>query len=178
MLASIGERPVNNLTTSQRLDVIKAVAVLNEANVMAQTRGWWFNEELQVTLAPNTAGEYDLEPEVVKVDAYYPSVTKYVQRGLRLYNTEDRTYTGNTDDLLVDYTVLLPFNDCPETFRAYVARRAGVVYQKRSLGSVTLFEFTQEDAAEAWATLLQDEADQEDNNLRLAPDQVDLNFRR
>jgi hypothetical protein len=60
----------------------------------------------------------------------------------------------------------------------YVAARAGVVFQKRSIGSMTLFEFTKEDEHIAFGTLLQEEADQEDSNLTTAPDQFDLNHRR
>jgi len=178
MLQSIGERPVNNLDTTQRLDVQRAVSALNETNVLVQARGWWFNTELKVLLTPNGDGEYVIDNDVVKVDPYYESIWKFVQRGKRLYNTDDQTFTDHTDDLYVNQIRLLDFDDCPETFKLYVARRAAVLFQTRVVGSPTLFEFTERDANEAWLMLQQEELDNEDTNLTLAPGIIDCVYRR
>lgn len=185
MLASIGERPVNDISTTQRLDVLRAVATLNEVNVMVQTRGWWFNAEEGVTLSPNADGEYDIPANVVKVDSYYTSIWKFVQRGRRLYNKDTFSFTAvddegtlHTDDLLVNWTVILDFDDLPETAKLYIARRAGVIFQTRSVGSPTLFEFTEQAAQEAWGLFQQEELDQEDINLTYAPGIVDAVYRR
>lgn len=178
MLASIGERPVNDIDTSQRLDVIRARKALNEVNVSWQTRGWWFNREDKIELVPNGSKELTLPANVVKVDAWKRGVKKFVKRGRKMYNNDTRSFIDNDDNLFVNWVVLLPYDDCPETFKLYVARRAGSLFQKRSVGSTALFEFSQEDVAEAWALLQQEEVDQEDSNLREAPDQFDLNYRR
>jgi hypothetical protein len=178
MLASIGERPVNSLETSQRLDVIRAVQTLNELNVLVQTRGWWFNEEHDVALPVNGDGEYELEANIVKVDTSDTSVNNFVVRGSTLYNTDTHTTTGHTDDLMVDYISLLPFDDLPETARMYIARRAGVVYQTRSVGSPTLFEFTERDAQEAWGALINEEVENVDTNLTFAPGIRDAVYNR
>lgn len=178
MLESIGERPVNDVETDQRLDVIKARNALNEAFVLALDRGWWFNSEPDVELSPNVAGEYVIPGEVLKVVPKYRADNKFSKRGAKLYDSTTRLFTGNTDNLFVSFVVGLEYNDCPESFKQYVARRAGVLFQKRAIGSPTLYEFTKEDEAEAFATLLQEEADQNRANLREAPDQIDLNFNR
>ena len=178
MLASIGERPLDNVNDSSRLDVVRARAALNETNVLVQSRGWWFNEAEKVPLTPNNAGEYDLPPNVVKVDAYYEYIDKFVQRGKRLYNKVDRTYIGNTDILYVSWVELLPFNDLPESARLYIARRAGVVYQTRAVGSPVLFEFTEQAAEEAWGLLQNEETEHVDTNLTFAPGIRDAVYRR
>jgi hypothetical protein len=178
MLASLGERPVSSVENAQRLDVQRAVSTLNEVNVLVQSRSWWFNYEEKVALTPNSDGEYDLDSAVVKVDAYYPTVTNFVQRGSRLFNTDTFSYAGHTDDLYVNQTRLIPFDDCPETFKMYVARRAGTIFQQRSLGSPTLFEFTNRAADEAYAILQQEETDQEDINLTLAEGLLEVVYRR
>jgi hypothetical protein len=178
MLSSLGERPVSNLANAQRLDVQRAIATLNEVNVLVQTRGWWFNAETKVVLTPNADGEYIVAADVTKIDAYLTYITQYVQRGRRLFNTDTQLFTGNEGDLLVNQTRLLPFDDCPETFKMYVARRAGTIYQQRSLGSPTLFEFTNRAADEAFAVLQQEETDQEDINLTFAPGIFDAVYRR
>jgi hypothetical protein len=169
MLAIIGERPVNSLGTTQRLDVLRAVSVLNEVNVMVQSRGWWFNSEVEVDLSPNADGEYDIPANVVKIDPWNDTVWEFVQRGTRLYNREDRTFIGNTADLKVNWVVLLDFEDCPQTFKHYVAARAAVIYQARTIGSPTLNQFAEQQAQEAWALLQQEECDAEDINLTYSP---------
>jgi hypothetical protein len=178
MLSSIGERPVNTLATSQRLDVIRAISTLNEVNVLVQSRGWWFNEENNVPLTPNADGEYDIDPNSIRVDASDPTVANFVKRGNRLYNKLTFSYAGNTDTLQIDYVALLPFDDLPQTARMYIARRAGVVFQTRSVGSPTLFEFTERDAQEAWGALLVEELDYIDTNLTYAPGIRDAVYNR
>jgi hypothetical protein len=178
MLASIGERPVNNLDTSQRLDVIRAMATLNEINVLVQTRGWWFNEEVEYTLSVDADGEYNLPADAVKVDPSQKSIDYFTQRGSRLYNTKTFMYGDHTEDLRVNFVRLLPFNDLPESAKMYIARRAGVVYQTRAVGSPTLFEFTERDAQEAWGSLLMEEIENVDTNLTFAPGIIDAVYRR
>jgi len=165
MLASIGERPVDNIHDSQRLDVLNAITALNQVNVQIQTRGWWFNSEVQ-ELSPNVDGEYEIPVGIQRVvPAFKSEKAKFVQRGNRLYNTLDNTYTGNTADLCVVWVRLLPFNDLPETARSYIAHRAGVKFQKRTVGSPTLFEFTKEDEAEALGLFQEESLDQEGANV-------------
>jgi hypothetical protein len=178
MLASIGERPVNNLDTSQRLDVIRAKATLNEINVLVQTRGWWFNEETEYVLSVDSDGEYNLPADAVKIDPSTRSIDYFTQRGSRLYNTKTKTYSGHTEDLKVNFVRLLPFDNLPESAKMYIARRAGVVYQTRSVGSPTLFEFTERDAQEAWGGLLIEELENVDTNLTFAPGIIDAVYRR
>jgi hypothetical protein len=178
MLASIGERPINALDDNQRLDAIRAVATLNEINVLVQTRGWWFNNETQWSLSPNEDGEYVVPEGAIRVDPSDASIRNFTQRGNRLYNTDTKLFTGNDSAILLDFVQLLPYDDCPESFKMYIARRAGVVYQSRSVGSPTLYEFTERDAQEAWGSLLMEEVDNVDTNLTFAPGIRDAVYRR
>lgn len=178
MLESIGERPVNDIDNTQRLDVQTAVRCLNETNVLWQTRGWWFNREEEVTLSPNGDGEYDIPSNVVKIDPTYDSDWEWVKRGNKLWNRDTQAFTGHTADLYVNYILLLDFDDCPESFKQYVARRAGVLFQSRKVGSPTLFEFTSEFANEAWAILQQEEVDNEDSNLTYAREIAEITYSR
>jgi hypothetical protein len=178
MLASIGERPVNALATTQRLDVIRAEATLNEVNVQVQSRSWWFNEELQVTLTPSEDGEYIIDSDIIKVDTYDETTWQFVVRGNKLFDRDTNAYTGHTEDLVVNFVRLLPYDDLPQTARLYIARRAAVVYQTRTVGSPTLFEFTNRDAQEAYGMLQQEELEHDDANLTYAPGIIDAVYRR
>lgn len=173
ILQSIGERPVNNLADQSRLDVIQAVEVLNEVNVLTQSRGWWFNTEREITLAPDGDGVYQLPTDVIKTDLNRKSIGVgqeiFTQRGHKLFDQKTRLFTGHTADIIVDWVRLIPFDDMPENARLYVSRRAGVTYQGRNVGSPTLFEFTEKEAREAWGLLLQAELDDEDLTLENSP---------
>jgi len=168
MLQSIGERPLQNLSSTQRLDVHRATSALNETNVIVQTRGWWFNNEVKVLITPNGDGEYMIDADVVKVDPYYSSVWNFVQRGRLLWDTVAHTFTDNTADLYVNQVRIITFDDCPETFKAYT----------RTVGSPTLFEFTEKDTNEAYLFLQQEEMDNEDINLTYAPGTRDAVYDR
>jgi hypothetical protein len=178
MLASIGERPIVNLDDNQRADVMRALSTLNETNVLVQSRGWWFNEEHDLVHAPNDDGEYILTDDVIKVDPSDASVDNFVKRGKKLYNTTTWTTTGHSTPLALDLVRLLPFDDLPETAKIYIARRAGVIYQTRSVGSPTLFEFTSRDAQEAYGTLQEEELEHVDTNLTHSPGIFDAVWRR
>jgi hypothetical protein len=178
MLQSIGERPIANITDTQRLDVHRATSALNETNVVVQTRGWWFNNESQVLIAPNGDAEYEIDDDVVKVDPYDGAIWHYVQRGRRMWNTITHVFDGHTENLYVNQVRLLAFDDCPETFKAYVARRAGVLFQTRTVGSPTLFEFTEKDTNEAYLMLQQEEMDNEDINMTYSPGTRDAVYDR
>jgi hypothetical protein len=178
MLNSIGERPVNNLDSSQRLDVIRAMATLNETNLLVQSRGWWFNEETEYMITPDANGVYTLEQDFIKVDPSSDYIRNFVMRGKVLYDTDTKTTTGHTDDLAVDFIRLLPFDDLPQTARLYIARRAGVIFQTRSVGSPTLFEFTERDAQEAWGLLVQEEIENVDTNITYSPEFLEVVWNR
>jgi hypothetical protein len=178
MLASIGERPVNNIGTTQRLDVVRAEATLNEVNVQVQTRGWWFNCELEVTLSASVEGEYIIDKDIIKVDASNELTWQFAVRGSKLYDRATNLFTGHTEDLLVNYVRLLDYDDLPQSARLYIARRAGVIYQTRTVGSPTLFEFTNRDAQEAYGALQQEELEHDDVNITYAPGIRDVVYRR
>jgi hypothetical protein len=178
MLSSIGERPVNSLDTSQRLDVIRAMATLNETNLLVQSRGWWFNNETGYVISPDANGVYTIDEEFIRVDLTKDYVRNFVMRGKVLYNRDTFTTTGHTEDLALDFVRLLTFDDLPQTVRLYVARRAGVIFQTRSVGSPTLFEFTERDAQEAWGSMLNEELDHVDTNITHSPEMLEVVWNR
>jgi hypothetical protein len=166
ILSSIGERPVASLEDSTRLDVVHAIKALTETSKLVQIRGWWYNTEEEVSISPTIDDEIIIPGNVRKIDLTDKNTTKkYVFRGSKLYDLETRSYDVFTESVEVDWIIELPFDELPETARLYIMLRAGVVFQQRALGSVTLFQFTEEDAAKAWALLLEEELEQIDKTL-------------
>jgi hypothetical protein len=171
MLDNIGERPVNTLDETQRLDVVRAVAALDELNKQVQTRGWWFNTEEDISLGVNGDGSYIIPGEVLRVDLNdRVSAKKYVYRAGKLYDKTTRTNTGFTDTIKVDYIVVVPFEELPEAARRYVMCRAGITFAARRVGAPSILKFTERDASEAWKDLMREDLEWLDANCSEAPE--------
>lgn len=189
MLESIGERPVNELGTSQRQDVLRAENALRETLRMVQNKGWWFNTLEEQELTP------DVNDQIILAD----NTLKFIQLGiafnfdrrrlalrkdtsddkLKVYNLKDRTFTIE-DVVFADLVEGLEFDELPETPRRYIALRAAVTFQARSVGSRILHAFSEAEAAEAWVDLRREEEEYQSQhgNLNVAPLVRDIILKR
>lgn len=181
MLASIGERPINSLSDTERLDVANAIEVLHDESRLLQLQGWWFNREQEITLTPNDDGELVVPADATKVryhERFDKTTEVFTQRGVKLYSLDRRTTVGWVNPILVDWIKLLAFEDLPETARVYITRRSGVTFQNNSPGSAQLFEFTERDALVAFGTLKLEDLDQGALTIQNSPDQLRVTARR
>lgn len=166
MLASIGEAPVSSLDDATLADVSIAESILDETNVEIQSRGLHCNTEINYPLTPNTDGEIDLPVNCVSVDTTGQSVTTdVVQRGTRLYDRGERSFTTFSGTLFVTMVLLLEFIDLPQHVRRYITVKSARRFQNRILGSQTLSGFTQADENEALLYFEQIEAQTQDYNV-------------
>lgn len=181
-LDSIGERPVSSIEESSRLDVVRAVNVIDEVSRLVQVRGWWFNTEPEFVLTPTSpGGVYNVSNNVLKVDVTRgkeDNTYKFVFRNGKLYDVKSRTDSGFTDDLTVDLVVLVDYDELPEEAKLYISRRAAVTFQARTVGSTTLSRITEREAQEAWAELLKAEIDAEDLSLLTSPGVMEAVYER
>jgi len=166
MLASIGEAPVSSLDDATLADVSIAESILDETNVEIQSRGLHCNTEINFPITPNTDGEIDLPVNCVSVDTTGQSLqTDVVQRGTRLYDRGQRSFTTFTGTLFVTMVLLLEFTDLPQHVRRYITVKSARRFQNRILGSQTLSGFTQADENEALLYFEQIEAQTQDYNV-------------
>ena len=166
MLASIGEAPVSSLDDATLADVSIAESILDETNVEIQSRGLHCNTEINFPITPNTNGEIDLPVNCVSVDNTGQSIqTDVVQRGTRLYDRGQRSFTTFTGTLFVTMVLLLEFTDLPQHVRRYITVKSARRFQNRILGSQTLSGFTQADENEALLYFEQIEAQTQDYNV-------------
>lgn len=166
MLASIGEAPVSSLDDATLADVSIAESILDETNVEIQSRGLHCNTEINYPLTPNTDGEIALPANCVSVDTTGQSVTTdVVQRGTRLYDRGERSFTTFSGTLFVTMVLLLEFTDLPQHVRRYITVKSARRFQNRILGSQTLSGFTQADENEALLYFEQIEAQTQDYNV-------------
>lgn len=166
MLAVIGESPINSLYSPAVADAVTAQAVLSEVSRAVQSVGWHFNTEEGFPLTPTLFDkEIQLPANCLQVTPSGPDKGADVaQRGSRLYNREKHTYKFDKG-LQVDMIVLLPFDELPEAARYYITVRSARVFQARTVGSETLYQFTAQDEMQAYSALKKAEGITGDYNM-------------
>lgn len=165
MLTSIGESPVNTITSSTTTDVSIAVQILNNVSREIQSIGWHFNTDTNYKLSKNTSNEVVLPANCLRVDnSNQDADLDLVERNRKLWDRENHTYTI-TQDVRVNITWLLEFTEIPETARRYITIRAARIFQDRMLASDTLHKFHQVDEIQALAALKEQEGDTRDHSI-------------
>ena len=160
MMSVIGEAPVNDLTASSATaDVIMAGNTLDEVSREVQAYGWDFNREVLVKLVPNGDNEIVLSMSVAEVDIepLDAGSKEYVQRGGRLYNKTDHTFTISSE-LKATIVYILDWVDLPQVARHYVMIRASRKFQDRVVGSEKHHTFNQQDEFQSLIALRAAEA--------------------
>jgi hypothetical protein len=179
MLSSIGESPVNDLTTEATTDVALARNILTDISREVQESGWHFNSETQVNILPDTDGFISLPLNTARVDIsplYEWREPDVVQRGTRLYNRDDQTFVFTTG-VHVDLVVYLDWSDLPPAAKRYISTRAARVFASRVLGDQTTVGYTMSDEMEAKAILMSSESDTADYSI-LEKSEVGRSLRR
>lgn len=118
-LGVIGLGLVSSLTTPSRF-VSAAINLIDQANASQQARGWWFNSEYNVTLSPNLSGEVLIPASAISC---IPASARYAQRGPRVFDTQEQTYTIGKP---VECSLIqqLDWDLLPVAFQDYVSAKA------------------------------------------------------
>lgn len=185
MLADLGDRPVNSLTDSNRLDVNYAVQALESTTRAILSFGWWFNEE-QATITPDADGYYNLPADwsAIKYVCGGPGsgtigFPLLVARGRRLYDVTNGTDVFlNEAAVTVSFARLLEFDDLPMTAREYIYATASIRNQTRALGSASVDPDLRQQAGAALASLRNEEVENSADDLTMSPRFLDLMHRR
>ncbi len=166
MLSTVGEAPVNNLT-SVTADVRIAESILDEISREVQSTPWHFNTQHDVALAPDSTGNVNLASNVVRVDLEGANITSsydIVIRGSKLFNKKTNSYVF-TETLKYTTVSLLEWDDLPENVKRYIMIRASRIYQDRLLGSEKISRFTRGDEMAALLSLREFEMETADYSI-------------
>jgi hypothetical protein len=162
-LENIGQAPVSTIAGDLGVDTQIALSFVRKVNRELQSQGWFWNTEKDFPLTPGGDDNILLPSNTLAVDTTGASVgIDAIQRGSRLYNRTDHSYTF-TAAVYVELTVGLTFEELPETARRYVALRAARIFQDRIEGGVSQSDATDEESA--WASLMADQLRTEDVNV-------------
>ncbi len=156
MLASTGDTPVTSITEGARADVDFALSVIRLVATSVQQRGWLFNTDREVSLTPAIDDTITLDADVLKVQKSLIEDNRgvdYSFRAGKLWDRINNTFTFS-DEVIVDLTRALDFEDLPEVARAYIFITSARRYQQQTLGNVELSGFGAEDEQRALTALV------------------------
>lgn len=162
ILESIDEPPVGSLSLTGLYPLDKAKRVLDEVSRVVQSKGWAFNTEEDFTVPRAPDGTAALPANVLSFDID-PDL-RMVARGLRVYDTGNRTFTL-TKDPTGSAVLLLPWDDLPQAARHYITLRACRTAQGRSSVADSTYRYTEEDVRDAEAALGETEATTGNHNM-------------
>ena len=166
LLSAIGEAAVSSLETATTVEVTQAKKLLSNVNRAAQQKGWHFNTEWDVVLTRDSDNRIPLSESILSV--YQPGQLMTI-RGrsgdMYAYDLDNNTFTW-TKNLNNAVTItLLDFVDTPNTFRQYVTTRAARIFQEEIIGQVSAETVNRQEEAEAYADLLDDDAERAGLNV-------------
>jgi len=156
MLSCIGDTPVDSLTIGD-IDVDRASRLLDRISINIQNKGWWFNMQT-VPLTNSTdpvTGTLQVE---IPANTLYIRSTTYTQRGDRLYDIPNNTFTIDLDGETLDLPVylLIGYDDLPDSMLSYLSSLACLQFFLQEDGDPTQVQFLGRNVSDALATV-QDE---------------------
>ena len=164
MMSAIGEAPVNSLIATEEnllpTDVVLAKSILEEVSKETQMIGWNFNREVGFEISPTVENEIVIPSNAASVDVEPVNSrgTQYIQRGDKLYNKTDHTFTITTT-IKCTIIYMLEWEDLPQTARHYMAIKAGRRLQDRTVGSELHHRFAAQDEMQALVALKESETE-------------------
>jgi hypothetical protein len=131
MLSAIGESPLDPTDPDYTSHPLyeSALRVLNKANALVQSKGWWFNT-YKATLTP-VANAIALSSSILSIEVLntYGDMRDYTIRSGALFDLTNNTATI-TSPITAYIRLLVPFESLPATAAEYVAARATTRFVK------------------------------------------------
>lgn len=167
ILESIGEDPVSSLSSGLP-DAESAERILDRVSREVQAKGWLCNHERDYTMAITTDGTIPLSGDVLRIDTVgvdkstHVTVRKYLNQP-HLYNIVKHTFVF-TAALSVDIIWERDIADLTPELQLYITAKASRRFQESELGSVAADQFAVRAEQEAYASLMDAEAEADDSN--------------
>lgn len=183
ILASIGEDPVNSLSSGLP-EAEDAERFLDRESRRIQMRGWQVNTLKNYVLTPNASNQFVLPDNTLKVDTVNsrstrPGATvtpsKWINVAMRRSGDDTKWLLWDVDKnsetwtdvttMTVDLVQFLEFANLNPSLQIYVWTSAAHRFQKESMGSAALYQFTKEEVEQAELMAVNEDMENEDMNL-------------
>lgn len=138
MLRAIGMSPVTT-TGLQHPHAITAKDLLDDVIIEVQSKRWWFNYDMDVTVAPSVPdGFINVPSNTINANPAKKNASSYptsflVQRGTRMYDPYAQTFVF-TEAVDLDLHIQLDYTDLPYIAQLYIAHRAAAEYHSDVIG--------------------------------------------
>lgn len=165
VLQMMGEAPVNSLQGQFPL-AKQAEDAITDVSRKLQAEGWSFNTDYERTLVRDNTNQILVGDNVsrVVVDPYlYPSLD-VVQRGAKLYDRRNKSYTFTTD-LVADVTYILEWDELPEHARQFITVKSGRQLQEAIVSSSELTRLNLTLELEARSQFLEEETTKSEHSM-------------
>ena len=166
MLGYVTEAPVNSIANTTSLPPSAALAkgVIDEVSREVQQDGWHFNTAQDYTLEANASNKFVLPDNVLQVDTV-DTTYDVVQRGTTLFDRKNYTDVFTVDELKVNITFLLEYEELPEQARRYIALKASRMFANRLVGSREIEALIYRDEIRAKAAMEEAEGNNSDRTI-------------
>jgi hypothetical protein len=166
LLSAIGEAAVSSLETATTVEVTQAKNLLSNVNRETQQKGWHFNTEWDVTLTKNSDNKIPIGTSILSIYVENKLTTiRGINGVMYVYDLDNNTFTWDDGlDNAVTIT-LLEFQDTPQSVRQYVTAKAARIFQEEIIGQVSAETINRQEESEAYADLLDDEAERAGYNV-------------
>ena len=167
VLAVIGEMPITTIEDTLNADAVLALRMLEDVVRDVLIEGWYFNTDHGMEIAPDVNGNIELAPSVINIDIdpRYSVGVDVVQRGNKLYDKRNHTYTFTKPIKGVSVTYHLDFDELPATAKQYVLALTKVKFQANVLGDQVLHNALLQDLQRVRAAFVAEDIRQADRNM-------------
>jgi len=173
VLSIAGDNPIQSLDEEyQPVFIIRQM--LNNISRDMQIKNYWFNTEYCVELESNTETNKIILP--FNLLNFEPEDTRYVARGLNVYDRTARTSTI-TDTITADISVMLTFDELPQAARKYIQAMCRQQYNNEYFGETNFKADLKKEVADAKADLDKLHLENEDVNVFQNARSLNIAFR-
>ena len=161
VLSIAGDNPIQSLDEDyQPVFIIRQM--INNISRDMQSDNYWFNTEYDVTLEPNTITNKIILP--FNLISFEPCDTRYIQRGVNVYDRVART-TTITDSIVADISTQLEFTELPQVARKYIQSMCRNQYNNEYFGDANMKQDLVREVSEAKANLEKKNIENENVNM-------------
>lgn len=165
MLMSIGQAPVNSLSTTGIRDLSIAVYTLGFVSRQVQSQGWYYNRDEYVLWTADINTRYPIPANMLSV-RFFDSTRNGAIVGGFLYDADNHSNTfPNDPTLYVDTIAMYDYNSLPQEARNYIGVRAARVFCGKVLGAPENYKTASDDEVLALAAMKREHNRNKRSNL-------------
>lgn len=159
----------------ENLDAAFAYQNIEQCSLDIQSRGWWFNQEANWLLTPDSNGRIKVPNDILSARVYNGSwFEPIITRGDYFYSKDTHSldlgeYVQGSGKIEFQFIKHLDYNDLPLSAQFAIQYRARRTFAQDTVGDSTLWKFHDADEKDSFVSLdKEDKRNRKTNYLRNA----------